>query len=180
MIIQLLLCCLCCCYGCSLFVVFLSERQEDSVFFLVWLIFSVVEISARVFLLQTSKSFQTPDTIRELWSGALNLTSKIRQVTASGAYQWNGKPEDSQYCVICLMIVMGEHFTILVCFYFKNSIPRSLNSNLRVNSWQSDETVRRKAEAVQVNLPSLDTRIFINKKFNKVQLLADARQKSYE
>ena len=78
------------------------------------------------------------------------------------------------------MIVMGEHFTILVCFYFKNSIPRSLNSKLRVNSWQSDETVRRKGEAVQVNLPSLDTRIFINKKFNKVQLLADARQKSYE
>ena len=49
-----------------------------------------------------------------------------------------------------------------------------------MNSWQSDETVRRKAEAVQVNLPSLETRIFINKKSNKVQLLADARQKSYE
>ena len=107
-------------------------------------------------------------TIRELWSGAPNLTLKICQATASGAYQWNGKPEDLQYCAICLKIVVGEHFTILVCFFFKNSIPLSLNSKLQVNSRQSDETVWRKAEAVQVNLLSLHTRIFINKKSNKV------------
>ena len=137
MIIQLLLCCLCCCYGCSFFVVFLLERREDSVFLLVWLIFSVVELSARVFLLQTSKPdvFQTSGTISqriEVWrtkSDIKNTPSNCKWFIPVKREAW-----DSQYCVICLIIVMGEHFTILVCFYFKNSIPRSLNSKLRVNS----------------------------------------------
>ena len=50
-----------------------------------------------------------------------------------------------------------------------------------MNSWQSEETVRRKAEAVQVNLLSLDTRISNSKETHQSAVIyARARQKSYE
>ena len=50
-----------------------------------------------------------------------------------------------------------------------------------MNLWQSEETVRRKAEAVQDNLLSLDTRISNSwETHQSADIYARARQKSYE
>ena len=58
-----------------------------------------------------------------------------------------------------MIVIEGSAPQFWFAFNSKISILWPLNSNLRVNSWQSEDTVRRKAEAVQVNLLSLDTRI---------------------
>ena len=76
------------------------------------------------------------------------------------------------------MIVMGGALYNFGLLLLQNSILWSLNSKIQANSWQLEETVWRKAEAVQVNI--LILAFFINKKPSKVQLLADAGQKSYE
>ena len=75
------------------------------------------------------------------------------------------------------MIVMGGALYNFGLLLLQNSILWSLNSKIQVNSWQLEEIVWRKAEAVQVNILILE---FINKKPSKVQLLADAGQKYYE
>ena len=68
------------------FLLFSYRRGERILFFSLYGFFSVVEMP-EFFYCKLQNVFQTPGTIRELWSGALNLTLKIRQVTESGAYQ---------------------------------------------------------------------------------------------
>ena len=98
-----------------------------------------------------------------LWSGAVNLeywTLKMCWVTASGVYQWKGKPVDPQHCAFCLMVVIGRvlhNFGLFVIQKLHSIIIQFKTSSELVaigrNHW-------RKADAVKINLPRLGNRSF--------------------
>ena len=98
-----------------------------------------------------------------LWSGAVNLeywTLKMCWVTASGVYQWKGKPADPQHCAICLMVVIGRvlhNFGLFLIQKLHSIIIQFKTSSELVaigrNHW-------RKADAVKINLPRLGNRSF--------------------
>ena len=98
-----------------------------------------------------------------LWSGAVNLeywTLKMCWVTASGVYQWKGKPAEPQHCAICLMVVIRRvlhNFCLFLIQKLHSIIIQFKTSSELVaigrNHW-------RKADAVKINLPRLGNRSF--------------------